>query len=379
MRLWQYALAAFVFDWLLYVVWTVVPLHAKDLGADAFDLGMLQAVSSAVYIVMSVVMGRVADRASRPLLVRIGCAMMIACCFLVPRTGSFPLLLAVMPVLGLAGTFFWPCLQGAIGAESSPERLLRDIGLFNILWSAGKSIGFLMGGSLKEGWGLSPTLMAAAGGAAAVMLFYPWRDTPRREASLSSRVAVDVRRRYLFIGWIMNFVAFGAGATIGNQYILLCRDRRMSLGFGDDPVETFFGLALFGVFLSQTIVFAVVRRWSGWTYRRAPLYGSQVCLAAGAVILGVAGNPWLALASTPLLGIGLGMGYVASIYYSLDTPEGHGKYSGLHEAIVGLGSFLPLAAGVAARGLGDLRWPYWLCAALALGAIVVEERIWRSR
>lgn len=379
MRLWRYCIAGLLFDWVLYVVWCVIPLYATDLGAGPRDLGLLQACSSLVYVAMSVVMGCVADRVSRPLLVRLGCVLMVVACLLVPRAGSLWTLLAIVPVVGLSGTFFWPSVQGAIGAEARPDMLERDIGLFNVLWSIGKSVGFLTGAALKGGLGVPHALLAAAAGAAAITLFYPLRDLHGTAGRLADRADPGLRPAFLRMSWVMNFVAFGVGATIANQYILFCRAHAIGLGVGKDPVETFFGVILFGAFAWQTATFAAARFWRGWTYRRAPLYAAQILMAAGAALLAhVTDARWLLLC-TPLLGIGLGFGYVASLYYSLHATEEHGKYSGLHEAILGSGNFaMPLAAGALAGGLGDLRWPYWLCALSALAAIAVEEVIYRT-
>jgi MFS family permease len=379
MRLWLYGIAALLFDWVLYVVWTVIPLHAKDLGASPVDLGLLQAVSAALYVGMSILIGRAADRVSRPMLARIGCFLMLAGCVLIPFTGSVGALLAVVPIVGISGTFFWPSLQGALAAEAAPGRLEHDLGLFNVLWSSGKAAGFVTGALMKGTIGVREALVVAAAGVVAIALFYPRSDV--RRAGDRPPDAADPRRRgaFLRMSWVMNFVAFGVGATLASQYILFCRDRNLRLAFAGDPVEMFFGVFLFACFASQTLFFVAMRSWRGWTYRRAPLYVAQLAMAAGCLALAHAPGTLVPMAVAPLIGIGLGFGYAASIYYSLHSTERPGRFAGLHEAILGSGNFLlPLAAGLLAGGLGDLRWPYWLCTACAIGAIAVEEAIYRT-
>ncbi len=375
MRLWLYGLSALVYDWLLYVVWAVIPLRADDLGATPLQLGILQGCSSVVYITMSVAMGRASDRLRRPVLARVACILMVGFCLLLPLAPSVPILIAMMPLLGLAGSFFWPAIQGAIGAEAPAGRLERDIGFFNISWSVGKSIGYFTGGALYAHLGLSRSLLAAAGGAAAVLLLYPLRDlaTPMT-ARPEEHAPAALRTAYLRVSWVANFVVYGVGATIGNQIIKLIR-HRIDLG-GLDP-KVYFGILLGAVFVAQTAAFAGLRSTTAWTYRRWPLYGSQVLLAVSCLHLTLSPNPWIVIAAAPLIGLGLGVGYASSIYYSLHTPAGHGKYSGIHEAILGAGGFLvPIAAGALA-GL-DLRGPYWLCGLLCLGAVAVEEALLRT-
>jgi len=379
MRLAGYCLAGLVFDWVLYHTWAVIPLFVDhDLRGDPEQLSRVQACSSIVYITMSIVIGRIADRVSRPWLVRAGCLLMIGACLLIPRAPTVGWLMLIVPLAGLSGAFFWPAVQAAIASEAGPARLERDIGWFNITWSAGKSIGFLTGATLKAEAGTGAALLAAACGAAAITLFYPLADRPGRGHRIEDHADPRVRATFMRMSWIMNFVAHGLGAAIANQYIKLCRDRSISLGRGDDPVGFYFGLFLFAVFASQTLTFVAMRFVTGWTYKRWPLYAAQLSTAAGTLAMAFATDARAALLVTPLIGVGLGFGYAASIYYSLHTPAGHGTFSGLHEAILGSGNLvLPLAAGALAARLGDLRWPYWLCAGATLAAIAAEEAVYR--
>jgi MFS family permease len=85
------------------------------------------------------------------------------------------------------------------------------------------------------------------------------------------------------------------------------------------------------------------------------------------------------IAAAALVGVGLGFANASSIYYSLHGPADHGKYAGLHEAVLGAGSFLvPLATGALAD-LVDIRMPYWLAGGLTLSVLLIEEVIYRRR
>jgi MFS family permease len=86
----------------------------------------------------------------------------------------------------------------------------------------------------------------------------------------------------------------------------------------------------------------------------------------------------LLLALALPVGVGLGFAYASSIYYSLHGSGEHGKYSGIHEAVLGAGNFaLPLAGGALADALGDLRVPYALAGLAALVAVGVQEAAYR--
>ncbi len=379
MRLRRYCIAALLYDWALYAVMMVIQLRASDLGATPAVLGGLQAVYACVYIVMSVVMGHAADRVSRPLMARVGCLLLVACCIAIPRANSTAGFFAIMPLLALAGTCFWPSLQGALGSEAPRARLDRDLGLFNIFWSTGKAAGFLTGAVMKGTLGTHAALIAAGAGGVAIVLFYPRSDTARETPRPAEALEPRPRSSFLRMSWVMNFVGYGIGATLASQYNLLCKDRGIGLPGSPAPVEFFFGTFMFACFAGQALTFVVLRAWAGWTYRRAPLYVAQVAMAAACVGIAHLSSATALLALTPLVGMGLGVAYAASLYYSLHSTEEPGRFAGLHEAILGSGNFiLPLAAGALAGGLGDLRWPYWLCGGVALVAIAIEEILYRS-
>jgi predicted MFS family arabinose efflux permease len=373
MRLWRYTLAALVYDAVVFVVWVVIPIRAHALGAGATPLGLLVTVHSVLYTVNSLLMGRLADRASKPLLALLGCAGAASACLILRGAERLETFFVGVPILALSASLFWPSIQGSIGAETPPHRMERALGLFNVMWSIGKSLGFLSGGWLVARAGPAGTLALAAALAGAVALFYPW--TVRPHGSPENRPSENGHPAFRTLGYISNFVAYGVAAAFQTHFFAFLE--RRGLGRSMDP-RTFFGLFLGVVFAAQTAGFAILQHGSGWTYRRAWLYGSQGFMAAAAVALIFVRSDWGILAAAPALGLCLSFAYASSLYYSLHNVDKHGKYSGIHEAVLGAGNFLvPLVGGVLADRFGDLRAPYLLAAAGALGAIALQETVYR--
>ena len=118
MRLWRYCIAGFLFNWLAFVFWTVVPIRAVGFGANNTQLALLQTSSSIVYVLSSLFAGRLSDRASRSALARWSCVVGILACAATVYLNSLPLLYFVAPLMGLSGSIYWPSIQGAVGAES---------------------------------------------------------------------------------------------------------------------------------------------------------------------------------------------------------------------------------------------------------------------
>jgi MFS family permease len=375
MRLWRYCLAGFLYDWLAFVFGTVVPIRAKEFGASATQLAILQAAQAMVYVLICLVMGRLSDRISRSWLARAGAAGAIVACLLLTRAGTLAGLLLVAPVMGLAAGVYWPGAQGAIGAEAEPARLERALGTFNVTWSIGKSLGFAMAGWLVASQGHVHTLWIAAAVAVPIILIYP-RDVRSHAAVLREEGHPD-RTAFRTMGYIANFVAFGVGATLQIQFFKYLDDGGLGNLWNR---KTYFGILLGIIFAAQTAAFVVLQRGRGWTYRRSLLYSAQLLVASMLLAITAAKSDVLMLALAPFVGIGLGFICASSIYYSLHGPSDHGKYAGLHEAVLGAGTFLvPFAGGWLADRAGDLRMPYWLAAGVMSAAILIEEGLYRRR
>jgi MFS family permease len=375
MRLWRYCIAGLLFNLLAFIFWTVVPIRAVTFGASSTELALLQTASTIVYVINSLIMGRLSDRVSRSFLARIACAIAIAACGVAVQVDSLGFLYLVVPMMGLAGSVYWPSAQGAVGAETDPSRVEKTIGWFNVSWSIGKTLGFIFAGWLIAVQGSTRTLWIATASALPILLLYPRDRTAPKEAPPES--GHPDRTAFRTIGYIANFLAFGVGAVFQNQFFKYLQ--HSGLGGGWEP-QTFFGVFLGAIYAAQTVLFTVLQRGSGWTYRRGLLYGAQLLTGGAAAGVTLLSGDAPILAAAGVVGVGLGFANASSIYYSLHGPSDHGKYAGVHEAVLGAGTILvPLAGGALADLSRELRMPYWLAGAAMLGAVGIEEFVYRRR
>ncbi|MBI3855792.1 MAG: MFS transporter [Planctomycetes bacterium] len=375
MRLWRYCLAGFLFNWLGFVFWFVIPVRAVGFHATSTQLALLQTTSTVFYVANCLFIGSLSDRVSRALLARLACVGAFAACALAVAAKSLGSLYLVVPLLGIAGSVFWPSVQGALGAEAGPSRVEKVIGWFNVSWSTGKAAGFVLAGWLVATYGSSPALWIAAAAALPILLLYPGDKVVRWEGSQES--AAPDRAAFRTIGYVANFLAFGIGAVFQSQFFKYLE----ATPFADDERrKVFFGTFLGTMYATQTVMFVILQRGAGWTYRRSLLYGAQLLCGAAASGVTFLHGPAAVLGAAAMVGVGLGFANASSIYYSLHGPADHGKYAGLHEAVLGTGTVLvPLAGGLMADHYGDLRMPYWLAGAATLAAILAEEAVYRSR
>ena len=373
MRLWRYCLAGFLFNWLVFVFWFVVPVRAVSLKASSTELALLQTASTVFYVLNCLFIGRLSDRVSRAVLARLACVGAFAACALTVAVRSLNQLYLVVPLLGISGSIFWPSVQGALGAEAGPSRVEKVIGWFNVSWSIGKAIGFAVAGLLVAKYGNSTALWIAAASAVPILLLYPGDKVVRWDGPHEH--GTEDRGAFRTIGYVANFLAFGIGGVFQSQFIKYLEP----MVADEERRKLYFGIFLGVLYGTQTLLFVVLQRGAAWTYRRSLLYGAQVLCGAAAVGVTVLHGQAALLGAAAMVGVGLGFANASSIYYSLHGPADHGKYAGLHEAVLGTGSFLvPLMGGVLADRF-DLRMPYWLAGAATLLAIVVEETIYRRR
>jgi len=372
MRLWRYCLAGLLFNWAAFVFWYVLPIRALEFHASSTQLALLPTASSIVYVLNSLFSGGLSDRMSRSLLARLSTVVMIAVVLLTLCAGSLWGLFLVVPFMGFACSVYWPSIQGAIGAEAGSARLEKVLGWFNVSWSVGKTLGFLMGGWISTAQSVTSALWMAAGSALPVLLLYP-RDQATPKETTHAEGSAD-RATFRTLGYVANFMAFGVGAVFQNQFVKLLNAAPVA---GWTP-STFFGVFLGAIYGTQTLAFVVLQRGSGWAYRRSLLYAVQLLCGAAAVAVPFLTQDWQFFAAAALIGIGLGFANASSIYYSLHGPSDHGKYAGLHEAVLGAGSFLaPLAGGALADLSHDLRTPYWLAGGVMIAATAIQEGIYR--
>lgn len=377
----RYYAAASGIDCATYMAVTGISYKATRLGASTVELGLLPAVFSIVYVVATLLTGRLSDRAPRITLARVGATLLAAAVALHWSARGMTTLFLAMPLMAVAVALFWPSLQAALAEADDAAQLNHNISHFNVAWSLGKGAGFLLAGQLLARFGFSAPFGAAVALTLLVALFL--RSAPSAPAS-ASRTAADppdadadareaspaVRRGFLHMAWIANALAYGIIATLNYHYPKYLA----SLGRG----ASLYGLFQALLYLAETGTFLVLQRWRGWHYRRAPLYLAQLQLVLLVLLLPFVHAPLLLLLLAPGIGVVIGMSYQSSLYYSLHSAESRGRNTGLHEAVLGSGSLVvPFLGGTLAARSGQLAAPYIVCAGLALLGLVAEE--WVAR
>lgn len=268
---------------------------------------------------------------------------------------------ASMAAYALANALFWPALQARIGdCEPDPAALVRAIRRFNVGWTAGKALGFLVGGLLLQH--LASGSLAVVGAAAALVLVSVAvrpRPAPATTGGDTSAAAPPAaapvdrpraeKRAFLLAGLVANFVLWGSLATVK------ALAPKLGEALGLDAFQT--GALVFAALVAQGVGFVALDRATRWAYRPHLLVAAAPASALGLALVYGADGFAVALLGVVLVGLGQAVTYTASVFYSLAYDGRRGLRTGIHEAVLGAGGALPILGGQVADLTGDLRAP----------------------
>ncbi len=352
----------------------------EPLNAGPAHLGGMALVAAGVYVVSSLVFGKLSDRWGRRCSIAVACLVGSAAFGLGAAVTKLWHIYALMAVSAAAMGAFWPALEADISDHSTPAELPRRIGRFNVAWCSGFAIAGLAAGHLGEHVNQRAVLLATAGAGLLNLVVYLLRtfepeSFPAREPDERAVHRAATRAGTFWkMALILNFAAMGLNAALRYHVPSVTGGERSALG----------GTYLALIFAAETLTFLVLGRWHGWHYRSAPLAAAWALLVAGGLLCGLTPMKLLFGAGCVLIGVGCGVIYNSSIYYSVSAETGRGHRGGVHESALGLGAaVIPYLGGVLmavpwAGGL--LAWPdgtpFLTAVAVLLAACAVSALVY---
>jgi MFS family permease len=147
---------------------TLLPLHIKDHGMEAFHVGIMLAAFAVMFIILQIPAGSLSDRTNRLNLTAAGLVLGIISLVLMPATTTFALLLIIMALYGMAYGIIFPSISAVVADSTSMEERGFATGIFHALLTAGVAVGApvmgWIGSALGEQTGLllNGVVMAAA-------------------------------------------------------------------------------------------------------------------------------------------------------------------------------------------------------------------------
>jgi MFS transporter, DHA1 family, multidrug resistance protein len=352
------------------IFYLAAPLMVIEMGGNPIEIGLIGTITASVHMLLAHLGGRLSDRLGRRILIVTGPLIFSISSFLATQATGVGHILALAGFNGLGMAIFWPAFQAWVAESQTGSNLARNIGSFNMSWTAANLLGPTVSGIL---FSLQTRVPFWVAGALAFMLFLLLRATvsdrgpqPVRERPAAPQEAKDPDwgRTFLYAIWVANFASWFILGNLRYQFPKLARDMAMS--------PSTIGLLLSCVGFSQFLGFFLLRGSDRWHFKKSFLLGAQILGAAGLLLISFFNRPLVFASSFILIGLCASMTYYSSLYYSLSLLKRKGKGTGLHESILGSGVVLgPLLGGAAALSAG-MRAPYILCLAVLVGAVIIE-------
>lgn len=361
-------LAPFAMDFVFNIYYMAAPLLLIDLRANPIQLGLVGTLASSIHMGMAHLMGHFSDLLGRRPLIITAPLIFLTSCLLMTQVQSVSTILALSVFNGLGLSIYWPSLQAWIADHptgTGQGDLARDIGTFNLSWTAATLAGPIFSGFL---YSLYPRLPFIVGASIALMLFalvftsvHESRLRPEEKASSVDMETSNQRRGFLYAAWAANFASWFIMGNIRYQFPKLARELNI-------PPQTI-GLLLGFVGFALFVGFFLLRRTDRWLFSKGYLFGAQILALAGISLIGFSSEPTLFALAFVMFGLSCSLTYYSSLYYAVQLLKKKGRGTGLHESILGGGAVLgPILGGVAAQYAG-LRAPYLLCLAVLLAAL----------
>lgn len=144
------------------IVVPLLPIYAHELGAGGFGIGLLFGSFSISRTLFIPYFGRLSDRRGRKPLIVPGLLAYALLSLAFIQAGSVVGLIAIRFLQGIASSALMPSIQAYVGDITPPGREGATMGLFNLALFLGLSLGPLIGGGIRDQFGIAATFTSMA-------------------------------------------------------------------------------------------------------------------------------------------------------------------------------------------------------------------------
>ncbi|HEY7656545.1 MAG TPA: MFS transporter [Burkholderiales bacterium] len=345
-----------------------LPLHALELGVDAFSVGVIMASWALCPMLIALYVGRLVDRVGprRPML---GGAIGVVAALLVPYL--FPGIVPLYVLALLAGTafqFFFVPTQGITGALGRPEDRARNYSLLAIGFSIASFLGPLIAGFSIDYLGFQPAylVLAACPAAAALLLWFKGGLLPEAAGGTDGKQKKSSSFELLRIPNLRNaIVASGLISVAWDLYLFFFPIYGHSIELSASAIGIIISMFAAAVFVIRVALPHLARIWSEFEILLFAIGFSGAAL----LLFPLFRDPYLLAAASFVLGLGCGVGQPMSmsLIYSLSPAGRASEGAGLR---VMFNHFTHLVVPLAFGGIGTAFGfvPVFVsCSALLLG------------
>ncbi len=322
---------------------------------DRFGFGNLgnlsaSALAGLVYTFAAWQGGRFAQHFGYFTALKTGFAGMAACLALGTLFPSLPAVLLVYVSWTATICFTWPALEALVSDGVGDDVLPKNIGIYNVIWSAGMAAMYFFGGTLYETLGPDSIFWLPAlihGGQWLIVLRLGKNPIPTAPAAPPAVAPHSVEaaaftqpispQTFLRMVWLAIPFSYIGITTV----IAIIPALAKTLGMSTAQAGLFCSIWMF----VRLGTFVALWQWIGWHYRFRWLLGAFVGLTLSFSLLLLSRHLGLFIAAQAIFGVSVGLIYYSSLFYSMVVGETKGEHGGLHEAMIGMGVCLGPAVG----------------------------------
>lgn len=299
-----------------------VSLHALELSANQFAIGVVIALYSLCPMLLSIAIGRFADRVPPRLPVIIGSAAMTAVLILPPLVPGLASLCVAAFVLGLAHQVFSIPLEAIVGGIDGAKNRARNYALITMGWSAANFFGPLIAGFSIDYIGQREVYLVLAVLTLApvpLLLFKPDLLPKAANVHAGGEARGGVLELWRMAPVRITIIAAGVVGSAQDLFQFYLPIYGHSIGLSASAIGTILGVVFVAAFVIRGIIPILVKQMT-----EARILTSAVFIAALAFsLLPLVDNPFSLAAIAFLLGLGVGCAQpmTMSLLYLL-TPAG---------------------------------------------------------
>jgi MFS family permease len=310
-----------------------VSLHALELSANQFAIGVVIALYSLCPMLLSIAIGRFADRVPPRLPVIIGSAAMTAALLLPPFMPGLATLCVAAFFLGLAHQLFSIPLEAIVGGIDGAKNRARNYALITMGWSAANFFGPLIAGFSIDYIGQREVYLVLAVFTLVpvpIMLFKP-NLLPRAATVHAGEARGGVLELWRIKPVRITIIAAGVVGSAQDLFQFYLPIYGHSIGLSASAIGTILGVVFVAAFVIRGIIPILVKQMT-----EARILTSAVFIAALAFsLLPLVDNPYSLAAIAFLLGLGVGCAQpmTMSLLYVLTPPGRIAESFGLQKTV----------------------------------------------
>ncbi len=298
-----------------------VSLYALELGASQFTVGVMIGLYSLGPLLLSIVVGRMADRMRPALPMAVGAAVM-GLALLVPTAVPHVLILcATALVLGLGHLIFDIPLEANVGGVDGPQHRARNYAFITMAWSVANFVGPLVAGFCIDAFGHRFAFWTLGGLAASPILIL-WRRPDLLPHA--ARGAAHARHGSVAELWRnadlrATFIAGGIIGSAQNLFQFYLPVYGHAVGLSASSIGTVLGMAALAAFVIRAVMPFLMRRVTEHTVLKAAIFVAALAY----LLMPFFTNGYALSAISFVLGLGLGCAQpmIMSLLYVL-APQG---------------------------------------------------------